>query len=75
MDRTALITEGAGYIGEANFDAASAVCRCGWLTQRPLTRTFEAAIEACTGAPHAIAVSNCTATLHLIDAAVGLAPQ
>ena len=50
----------------------SAVYRSGWLTQGPLTRAFEEAIEAYTGAPHAIAVSNCTAALHLIAAAVGL---
>jgi dTDP-4-amino-4,6-dideoxygalactose transaminase len=61
-------------INESDIDAVSAVYRSGWLTQGPLTRTFEAAIEAYTGAHHAVAVSNCTAALHLIAAALGLAP-
>ena len=47
----------------------SDVYRSGWLTQGPLVRAFEEAIEAYTGVPHAIAVANCTAALHLMAVA------
>jgi dTDP-4-amino-4,6-dideoxygalactose transaminase len=46
----------------------SAVLDClndGWLTMGPRTQAFEAAIAEMYGVPHAIAVSSCTAALHL----------
>lgn len=46
----------------------SAVLEClteGWLTMGPRTQAFEAAIGEMYGVQHAIAVSSCTAALHL----------
>ena len=59
---------------EADIDAVASVYRSGWLTQGPLVRAFEEAVESYVGAPHAIAVANCTAALHLMAAASGLGP-
>jgi dTDP-4-amino-4,6-dideoxygalactose transaminase len=61
-------------ISEEEIAAISAVYRSGWLTQGPLARAFEVAMETYTGAPHAIAVTNCTAALHLMVTALGLGP-
>lgn len=60
-------------ISESEIEAIGDVYRSGWLTQGPLVRAFEAAMEAYVGAPHAIAVANCTAALHLMAVASGLA--
>ena len=61
-------------ISEGDIDAVASVYRSGWLTQGPLVRSFEEAMEAYVGAPHAIAVANCTAALHLMAVASGLGP-
>ena len=61
-------------VSEAEIEAVAAVYRSGWLSQGPVTRAFEEAIEAYTGAPHAIAVTNCTAALHLMTSVAGLGP-
>lgn len=59
-------------ISEEDLAAVADVYRSGWLSQGPRTREFEEAIEAYTGAPHAVAVANCTAALHLIALAADL---
>lgn len=46
----------------------------GWLVQGPYVERFEAAFEDFTGLDHALAVSNCTAALHLILVALGIGP-
>jgi dTDP-4-amino-4,6-dideoxygalactose transaminase len=50
------------------------VYRSGWLSMGPRTQELESAIEAYTGAAHAVAVSSCSAGLHLACAAAGLGP-
>ena len=61
-------------ISDDDLAAVAAVYRSGWLSQGPRAREFEEAIESYTGAPHAIAVTNCTAALHLIALAADLGP-
>jgi perosamine synthetase len=48
--------------------------RSGWLVQGPKVRAFEEAWCSFTGAEHSIAVTSCTAALHLSLAALGFGP-
>ncbi|HTR48125.1 MAG TPA: DegT/DnrJ/EryC1/StrS aminotransferase family protein [Verrucomicrobiae bacterium] len=48
------------------------VLQSGWLTTGPRVKEFEARFAEYTGAHHAVAVSSCTAALHLALAAIGL---
>jgi dTDP-4-amino-4,6-dideoxygalactose transaminase len=50
------------------------VLESGWLTLGPRTQAFEAAFAAQLGARHAVAVSSCTAALHLAYLAAGVGP-
>ena len=49
-----------------------ACLRSGWLTTGPRTRQFETEFAAAVGARHAVAVTSCTAALHLAVEALGL---
>jgi dTDP-4-amino-4,6-dideoxygalactose transaminase len=46
----------------------------GWLTLGPRTREFEAAFASHLGVRHAVAVSSCTAALHLAYLGAGVGP-
>jgi len=59
-------------LGPEEETAMLAVLRRGWLTMGSETEAFEAAFAAYTGAKHAVAVTNCTAALHLACLALGL---
>ena len=48
--------------------------RSGWLTMGPRTPAFEEAFAEHLGARHAVAVSSCTAALHLAYLAAGVGP-
>jgi dTDP-4-amino-4,6-dideoxygalactose transaminase len=54
--------------------AVMEVLESGWLTLGPRTRAFEAAFAGHLGARHAVAVSSCTAALHLAYLAAGVGP-
>ncbi len=55
-------------------DAVNEVLRSGWITMGRATLAFEERFAAAVGAPHAIAVSSCTAALHLALVVLGVGP-
>jgi dTDP-4-amino-4,6-dideoxygalactose transaminase len=59
---------------QQDLDAVAETLRSGWLTLGPRTAAFEEAFAAHLGARHAIAVSSCTAALHLAYLAAGVGP-
>jgi len=59
-------------LGEEEVHAVSEVIRSGWLTMGAKTFEFERQFANYVGASHAVAVSSCTAALHLALEAVGV---
>ncbi|MCX8038281.1 MAG: DegT/DnrJ/EryC1/StrS family aminotransferase [Candidatus Sumerlaeia bacterium] len=60
--------------GEAEEQAALDVLRSRWLTQGEKVAGFERAFASAVGARFAVAVSSCTAGLHLAAHALGIGP-
>ena len=61
-------------LASQDLEAVADTLRSGWLTLGPRTAEFEEAFAAHLGARHAIAVSSCTAALHLAYLAAGVGP-
>ena len=61
-------------IGEEEIDEVADSLRSGWVTTGPKVKRFEAHFSDYTGASHSVAVSSCTAGLHLALAALGIGP-
>lgn len=59
---------------DADIEAAVDAYRSGWLSMGPRTEEFERAFVEYAGARHCVAVSSCTAGLHLAALGVGLGP-
>jgi dTDP-4-amino-4,6-dideoxygalactose transaminase len=59
-------------LDDADAEAARRAILSGWVSQGPEVAAFEEEFAAYVGAPHACAVSNCTAALHLALLAVGV---
>ena len=59
-------------LGEEEVTAVAEVIRSNWLTMGPVTAEFEAAFAEKLNVKHAIAVTNCTAALHLANLALGI---
>jgi dTDP-4-amino-4,6-dideoxygalactose transaminase len=53
------------WIGDEEVEAVSDVIRSGWVAQGPKVAEFEERFAERVGASHAVALSNCTAALHL----------
>jgi perosamine synthetase len=62
------------WLGAEEAAAAAAAVASGWIAQGPRVREFEDAFAAAIGTPHAVAVSSCTAALHLALIAAGIGP-
>ena len=62
------------WMDEREAEAARRVILSGWVTQGPEVLAFEREFAAAVGAPHACAVANCTAALHMALIGVGAGP-
>jgi len=65
---------GAPAIEDAEIQEVVASMKSGWLGTGPKVARFENDFKAYKGAKHAVAVSSCTAALHLSMIAAGLKP-
>lgn len=61
-------------LGEEECAAAAAAIQSGWVAQGPRVAQFEADLGRICGAAHVVAVSSCTAALHLSLLASGIGP-
>ena len=61
-------------LGPEEAAAAVRAVESGWITQGPEVAAFEQEFARQVGAPHACAVANCTAALHLALLALGIGP-
>lgn len=61
-------------ITEAEIEAVAETLRSGWLTTGPRTAELEARMREFLEAKHVLAVSSCTAALHLSLVALGVGP-
>lgn len=56
-------------------EAVLATLRSKWISMGPRTAQLEKTFAAMTGSPHAVAVTNCTAALHLAMEVLGIGSQ
>ncbi len=61
-------------ITEQEIEAVVEVLRSGWITTGPKTKQFEQEFAAYLGAESALALSSCTAALHLALVVLGIGP-
>jgi dTDP-4-amino-4,6-dideoxygalactose transaminase len=61
-------------VDEAEIEAVAETLRSGWLTTGPRTAELEARMRDYLHATHVLAVSSCTAALHLSLVALGIGP-
>ena len=62
------------WLGEEEAAAAAGAVASGWIAQGPRVAEFEAAFAAALGTSHGVAVSSCTAALHLAMIVAGVGP-
>jgi dTDP-4-amino-4,6-dideoxygalactose transaminase len=65
---------GLPLLGKEEEDEVIDTLRSGWITTGPKTQKFEEMFKEYVGTKHAVAVSSCTAALHLSLAALGIGP-
>lgn len=62
------------FLTRAEADSAYQAVLSGWVSQGPKVQEFEEKFAAYVGAKYAVAVSNCTAALHLAMVVAGIKP-
>jgi len=65
---------GSPLIGDEEIDEVVATIRSGWLGTGPKTHRFEQEFARYLGVEHCVAVSSCTAALHVTMLAAGVGP-
>jgi dTDP-4-amino-4,6-dideoxygalactose transaminase len=74
MTRASFLPFALPSIGDEEVAEVVDSLRSGWLTTGPKVRRLEADLAAYLGARHALAVSSCTAALHIALTALGIGP-
>ena len=69
-----MIPYGKHFVDEEDIATVVDILRHGNLTQGPMIEQFETAVADYVGAKYAVAVSSCTAALHLGAMAAGIKP-
>lgn len=72
--RATFLPFGAPCLGEEEIEEVVATLRSRWIGTGPRVQQFEASFAKYVGAPHAVAVSSCTAALHLALLVAGVKP-
>jgi len=62
------------WLGAEEIASVTEAVRSGWVAQGPRVAAFEDKFAAQVGAEHAVAVSNCTAALHVALIVAGVGP-
>jgi dTDP-4-amino-4,6-dideoxygalactose transaminase len=62
------------WLGDGELAAVTAVLESGWIAQGPKVREFEQRLAAIVGAAEGVALSSCTAGLHLALHLLGVGP-
>lgn len=62
------------WLGAEEIDAVADALRSGWIAQGPRVAEFEAAFARSMSVDHAVALSSCTAALHLALVVAGIGP-
>lgn len=74
VQRTSFLPFSPPDITEQEIEAVVEVLRSGWITTGPKTKQFEQEFAAFLGAESALALSSCTAGLHLALVVLGVGP-
>ena len=72
MGRNKFIFFSPPAIGDEEIEEVIDTLRSGWITTGPKTRRFEEYFKDYVGSPAALALSSCTAGLHLALAVLGI---
>src|SRR5215469_4087838 len=70
--RSSLLPFAPPLIGEEEIAEVVDTLRSDWITTGPKVKRFEAEFAAAVGAPSALALSSCTAALHVSLATLGI---
>jgi dTDP-4-amino-4,6-dideoxygalactose transaminase len=72
--RTNMLVFGAPALDQEEYEEVLSTLRSGWIGTGPKTASFESDFAGYVGARHAVAVSSCTAALHLSLIVSGIQP-
>jgi dTDP-4-amino-4,6-dideoxygalactose transaminase len=74
MNQKSMISLGEPLIGQEEYQSIAKVLQSNWITQGEKTLEFERLFADLYQSSHAVAVTSCTAGLHLVLIALGIGP-